>query len=292
MNRESRRVERHSRLLWSVSRTEAAFEQFTRVEVRSHHRAPDEVVLQGAQPGRAIVLARSHDRDEVLELARAASRVLGGGLQVDGGHTRSVDERLSAAPLRETQPSPPMGSHIRVARESGVLTVTLPARGWRPLYVAQAGIATLVGVAGPILFGWAWARSQGWTSANVLKPAVGCLVLFVCGSYLLWRVMREATSGWLIKASSRGLEVSRHGRWASGRLTRIAASKVWDIDLRVGTRNNLWGERVVVDYEGGDVAVGTGLPRESLEWTEAMLRRALATRPDSHRPVDASARHG
>ena len=185
VNRESRRVERHSRFLWSASRTEAAFEQLTRVEVRSHHRAPDEVVLQGAQPGRAIVLARSHDRDEVLELARAASRVLGGGLQVDGGHTRSVDERLSAAPLRETQPSPPMGSHIRVARESGVLTMTLPARGWRPLYVAQAGIATLVGVAGPILFGWAWARSQGWTSANVLKPAVGCLLLFVCGSYLL-----------------------------------------------------------------------------------------------------------
>ncbi|RJS20835.1 hypothetical protein DRW03_19365 [Corallococcus sp. H22C18031201] len=292
LDRATDTVERWSLAFGRSTVERYALSQFTHVELRERGPIADaglvssvlyRVVLKG--PEHTLILAGSHDEDETRALAEAVTRVLGGGLSIKGGPVRGVDERLSAAPLRHLPPEPPPGSHIRASRAPQGLGLWLPATGWRPRRLVQAAIAGLIGLVSPPAFLGLWASRVGMAQETAWIPATTVGFLVLAGGYLFWRVAREATSGWHIAASSRGLEVVRLGRWARREPVRIPATRIHDIDLRQSS-DGARGERelgVIVDHDGGELALGMGLPRASLEWTEGMLRRALATPPEAHR---------
>ncbi|NNC00529.1 hypothetical protein HI113_42450 [Corallococcus exiguus] len=230
-------------------------------------------------PTRAVQVSGSDDREEALELAQALSCFLGVDLSVDGGHARPADARLEAAPLEREQapPSLPPGSRIRVRQGAQGLVLQLPGCGWRPLFVAKASIAIVIAVGGPAVFGLAWVRSFGLRHLASMWPLIALVVLLSMGGLLLWSVIREVTMGWSLTASSRGIEYSRTGSGKQRESTRLPASQIEDIDLRETDEPNFRSLTVVIEHKKGFVWIGAGLSREELEWTETMLRRALAT---------------
>ncbi|RKH98515.1 hypothetical protein D7Y15_39455 [Corallococcus sp. AB030] len=231
-------------------------------------------------PTRTVAVSGSNDREEALELAQALSRFLGVDLSVDGGHARPADARLDAAPLEREQalPSLPPGSRIRVRQSAQGLVLQLPGCGWRPLFVVKAGIALVIAVGGPTVFGLAWVRTYGLRQLTSAEPLMALAVFLCLGGLLLWSVIREVNMGWSLAASSRGIEHSRTGGGKPREATRLPASQIEDIDLRETEEKLFRSLTVVIEHKKGFVRMGAGLSREELEWTETMLRRALATR--------------
>ncbi|QAT85931.1 hypothetical protein EJ065_4378 [Corallococcus coralloides] len=231
-------------------------------------------------PTRTVAVSGSNDRDEALELAQALSRFLGVDLSVDGGHARPADARLEADPLERDQASPslPPGSRIRVRHSAQGLVLQLPGCGWRPLFVMKAGIALVIAVGGPTVFGLAWVRTFGLRQLTSAEPLIALAVFLSLGGLLLWSVIREVNRGWSLAASSRGIEHSRTGGGKPREVTRLPASQIEDIDLRETEEKLFRSLTVVIEHKKGFVRIGAGLSREELEWTETMLRRALATR--------------
>ncbi|AFE05918.1 hypothetical protein COCOR_04603 [Corallococcus coralloides DSM 2259] len=231
-------------------------------------------------PTRTVAVSGSNDRDEALELAQALSRFLGVDLSVDGGHARPPDARLEAAPLEREQapPSLPPGSRIRVRQGAQGLVLQLPGCGWRPLFVVKAGIALVIAVGGPAVFGLAWVRTYGLRQLTSAEPLMALAVFLCLGGLLLWSVIREVNRGWSLAASSQGIEHSRTRGGKPGEVTRLPASQIEDIDLREPEEEFFGSLTVVIEHKKGFVRIGAGLSREELEWTETMLRRALATR--------------
>lgn len=250
-------------------------------------------------PTRTVRVSGSDDREEALELAQALSRFLGVDLSVDGGHARPPHARLEAAPLEVEQalPSLPPGSRIRVRQGAQGLVLQLPGCGWRPLFVAKASIALVIAVGGPAVFGLGWVRAYGLRNLASREPMMALVVFLSLGGFLLWSVIREVTMGWSLVASSRGIEYSRTGSGKPGEVTRIPASQIDDIDLREMDEPHFRHLTVVIEHRKGIVWMGAGLSRAELEWTETMLRRALATHRaprddgDSSRPGDSRPIH-
>ncbi|WP_375745366.1 hypothetical protein NR800_11515 [Corallococcus interemptor] len=230
-------------------------------------------------PTRTVQVSGSDDREEALELAQALSRFLGVDLSVDGGHARPVDARLEAVPLEgdQTLPSLPPGSRIRVRQSAQGWVLELPGCGWRPHSVIKAGIALVIAVGGPTVFGLLWVRSFGLRHLVSREPMIALCVFLSLGGLLLWSVIREISRGWFLTASARGIEYSRTGSGTPRKVTRLPASQIEDIDLRETDENHFRNLTVVIEHKKGFVWMGAGLSREELEWTETMLRRALAT---------------
>lgn len=301
VDQESRTVKRTLGLGVPFFGSTHALQEFRHVEMRGLEGNPRQrvfrsrcTVLLGTHDT-PFILAGSEDREEALALAEAVSRHTGLGLSVDGGRARSADERLSAAPLGDSLPVPPVGNRIQVARHPEGLQLTLPAPGWCLAYKLQAALAILIAVGGSAFILVSWARVLGVSFPGFLLPVAMALLLVAFGGYLLWRVAGEATHFWRITASSKGLDLSREGRWVETRHTRIPTYRLKDIELReqaVGMSRRpapdlslrLWGPsgaEVAIEHAEGVLSLGAGLPREELEWTEKLLRRAVATRRDT-----------
>lgn len=242
-------------------------------------------------PTRTVAVSGSDDREEALELARAIARFLGVDLSVDGGHERPPDARLEAAPLDgdQTPPSLPLGSRIQVRQRGRELVLRLPGCGWKPLFVMKAGIALVIAAGGPAVVGLAWVRLHGLRQLASREPMLLSASLLFLGGLLLWSVIREVTTGWTLTASSRGIEYSRTGSGKSREVTRLPASQIEDIDLRETDGRDFRSLVVVIEHRKGFVSIGAGLSRAELEWTETMLRRALATHGVPHADAGASA---
>lgn len=231
-------------------------------------------------PTTVVVLSHSDDREEALELAQAASRFLGLGLSVEGGHSRAVTARLEETPLTEKGiPDLPYGSDIRFTQGARGLTVELPPCGWQPTYAGQGAFAVLIGLGGPLFLGVQWRRAFGpqWFSSTV--PLIATAIFVSCGALMLWRVAWVATSGSTLNVSSRGLELTHHGPWRRKKVLRLPASRIQDIDLRdARTDVSQRGRGIVIEHDQGTELLGMDLSQEELEWTEKVLRGALATR--------------
>ncbi|NMO22966.1 hypothetical protein HPC49_45605 [Pyxidicoccus fallax] len=282
-------------------RTEYSLREFDRVDLYGDEEEAREHVLTQpcavrlGGPGRALVLAGSNDRQEAVALAEAVSRLLGLGLSVDGGRVRAMEERLSAAPLTDTPPEPPPGSRIYVTRHAQGLQVRLPPQGWSLARKGQAVVAGLIAVGVPAFIMGSWVYKLGVRLPQFLTPIGMSLFIAACGAFLLWRLAGEASLGWTITASSKGLEVSRYGRGENSRPERIPRARLQDINLRPlltqkqrhihmpPLRPGSPGDRnveVAIEHDAGVLALGGGLRRVELEWLEETLRRAVATRRD------------
>ncbi|NBD14409.1 MULTISPECIES: hypothetical protein [Corallococcus] len=242
-------------------------------------------------PTRTVPVSGSDDREEALELAQALSRFLGVDLTVEGGHARPAAARLEAAPLDDERalPSLPLGSRIRVRHGAQGLELRLPGCGWRPRFVVKAGIALVISLGCSTVFALLWARTLGFRQLASLQPLLILFALLSMGGLLLWTVIQEVTLGWSLTASSRGIEYSRTGSKRSQEITRIPASQIEDVDLRKADEKFFQNLGVVIEHRKGFVWLGEGLSREELEWTEMVLRRALATRQAPFHDDDASA---
>ncbi|RKG71782.1 hypothetical protein D7V80_00330 [Corallococcus sp. CA054B] len=132
-------------------------------------------------------------------------------------------------------------------------------------------------------------RTFGLRQLVSRDPLIALVVFLSLGGLLLWSVIREITTGWSLVASSRGIEYSRTRSGKPGDVTRIPAPQIEDIDIRETDEESFRSLAVVIEHKKGFVWMGAGLSREELEWTETMLRRALATRRGPPADGDASA---
>ncbi|MCY1046878.1 hypothetical protein OV208_36575 [Corallococcus sp. bb12-1] len=285
LNLENRTLWRRTGYRESFTGKAQPLEPFTSVALRMRGQAASDgpffakaysVAL--VSPARAVTLSHSDDREEALELAQAVSRFLGLGLSVEGGQSRPVTARLEEAPLTDGGiPALPSGSGIRFTQGGRGLTLELPPCGWSFVYAAQAALALLIGVGGPAFFLVQWSRTFGLRSAASTVPVITCAILVACGAFLFWRVARESTTGWTVIASSRGIQLTRHGPWRPRQVTRLPALRIQDIDLRDMRTETSRGRSVVIEHDVGIVQLGMDLSQAELEWTETVLRRALAT---------------
>ncbi|RKH48336.1 hypothetical protein D7Y23_20450 [Corallococcus sp. AB050B] len=230
-------------------------------------------------PTDPVVLSHSDDREEARELAQAVSRFLGLGLSVDGGQSRDINARLEEAPLTgERLPDLPYGSGIQFRQDARGLTLELPACGWRPKYAAQAAVAVLIAVGGPLFLVMQLRKLFGSQAASMQVVVIASAVFIAVGAFFWLWVAREATSRWSLNASSRGIELTRHGPWRRRKVMRLPASRIQDIDVRDARTHVSRGRGIVIEHDQGRELLGMGLSQEELEWAEKVLRRALATR--------------
>lgn len=196
----------------------------------------------------------------------------------------SQQHRLMTSGRRLRSP----GSRIRVRHGAQGLELRLPGCGWRPRFVVKAAIALVITLGCATVFALLWARALGFRHLASLQPVLILSALLSMGGLLLWTVFQEVTLGWSLTASSRGIEYSRTGSKNSQEITRIPASQIEDVDLRMADEKFFQNLGVVIEHRKGFVWLGEGLSREELEWTEMMLRRALATRQVPLHDDDAS----
>ncbi|WP_223636877.1 hypothetical protein [Corallococcus sp. EGB] len=298
LNKDTHTLKLRSGFSRFLSSSTHPLESFTSVALSPHGRgAGDNSRFWGyysvelKSPTRTVRVSGSDDREEALELAQALSRFMGVDLSVDGGHARPADARLAAEPLDSHQapPSLPPGSRIQFHQGERELVLRLPGCGWKPFFVAKAGIALLIAGGGPAAFAVAWARTYGLRHLASRELLMVLGVFLFLGGLLLWSVIREVTMGWSLTASSRGIEYSRTGPRKPREVTRIPATQLEDIDLRETGGKDFRHLTVVIEHRKGFVCIGAGLSRQELEWTETMLRRALATHGVPHDGADASA---
>lgn len=286
LNLETRSVWRRTGYREALGAKIQPLEPFTSVALYMRGQGPTEglfiakvyvVALMGDSG--ALVLSHSDDREEALELARTVSRFLGVGLSVEGGQSRSVNARLEEAPLTgDRLPDLPYGSGIQFQQDARGLTLELPPCGWRPTYAAQGAFAVLIAVGGPLFLIRQLRQSIGSQAASLDVTVIASALFIAVGAFFWVWVAREATSQWSLNASSRGIEVTRHGPWRRRKVTRLPATRIRDIDVRDARTHVSRGRGIVIEHDKGHELLGMDLSQEELEWAGKMLRRALATR--------------
>ncbi|RKH74324.1 hypothetical protein [Corallococcus aberystwythensis] len=192
-------------------------------------------------------------------MAQALSGFLGLGLSVEGGQSRSVTARLEESPLTDERlPNLPHGSGIQFKQDARGLTLELPPCGWRLEYAAQAAFAVLIAVGAPLFLLKQLNQKLGLQSAASTVPIL--------------------VSAWAnSRASSRGIEVTRHGPWRARKVQRFPKSRIQDIDVRDARTRVSRGRGIVIEHDQGSELLGMDLSQAELGWAEAALRRALAT---------------
>ncbi|QRN97741.1 hypothetical protein JRI60_01240 [Archangium violaceum] len=286
---------------------------FDRVRLFTQEQSPArDVRLIG--PGRDQLVARGADPDEVFALAEAVVRHVRLGLQVGTGRVRPPGEldsperaralaQLSArlqgvgegSALEASRsepievPEPPPGCRVRVHEEDGQWRLILPEPGWVNGFRFQfgMGVVTLMLTLGA--GGYLLSLTLETVSLLMVMPFV--LVLGLFGARFMWKAMMGAITTCHLSVSRPGLAVERSTSGLTQPL-RIPAQLIRDVDVRDHSEGaplmNLFDPStcpmLIIDrYDGKQLTLGAGLPREELEWAAALVRQRLAREAEARR---------